>query len=272
VEASDPVESKVLTNEPEAVETLKKLLADGHLRLSSDDRLAQHFHALVRIGFPSPDGTKKHGTTYLIHRDAERVAVLVLSDTALPYCYMTNGLAATFDPTQRGRVLAREQGNPTFVLSSDPAGTRFVCDVSYDTRAESASVVLDFSSLLAAPLANAKGVRLDRQAHSIEVSTEHAILSVELPEGDDRHGFPIKALAISGQGGDSLAAGPIGTESAPAAHILGITKEQIERAGLKVKTAGAEEAARFEAIVPADFGKDRNEKQAAQRLMGMFFN
>jgi hypothetical protein len=258
-------------SDPKAVAAVTNLLREGNLRLSSDDRLTRHFRAMVRVGFKTRDG-KTQGTTYLLHREEDRVAILLLSEEGLAYCLMTNGLVAAFDPAQPGRLLVHQGGNPSFSLGSDVLGARSLCDISYDTRAARASAMLDFSSLLSASLQKTTRARWDEKTRSAELKTDHAVVSVELSPLGDSHVFPIKNLTMLGTRGDSLAAGSISIEPRSAAKVLGVDKAKITAAGLQVKTVGTEEAARFQTTIPLDFGKNAREKAAAQQFLNLFFD
>jgi hypothetical protein len=88
--------------DPTAHAALKGLLGNHWLYLRSDDRLTRTFHALVRMGFKTRDG-RTNGTSYLVHRNDERVVVIALSEQGLPFCYMSNDLLVAFDPKTRAR-------------------------------------------------------------------------------------------------------------------------------------------------------------------------
>jgi hypothetical protein len=87
---------------------VKRLAENTALRLSTDDRVAKRFHALIRIAFRTRDGAG--GTTYLVQGDNERIAILIMTDEGLPFCYMSNGFLAAFDPKKLGHLVVHEGG------------------------------------------------------------------------------------------------------------------------------------------------------------------
>jgi hypothetical protein len=254
----------------EGVAALKKLLDAGNLRLSTGDRLTKHFNALVHVGFRTPDG-KRHSTNYLVERDDERVSILLLTADTLPFCYITNKLLVAVDTRNPGQLLLHEGGNPSFAISSDHREVHSICDISYRSRAEKPNLVLDFSAILDACVGKLKAAEVDKKKNSIELETEHALVSVELPYPDDSQSFPIKAFVMSGKAKDWLAVGSIGVDSRAPANFSGVTKDVIESLGLPIRAMGVDEAGRVELIAPSGFGTTEKEKDAASRLTKLFY-
>ncbi len=252
----------------EGLGAVKRLAENTALRLSTEDRLSKRFHALIRIAFRTRDGAR--GTSYLVQRDDQRVGVLILSDEGLPFCYMSNGLLMTFNPTKPGNLLIHEGGNPSFALTSGAADERTSCDVAYASKGDQPQLLLDVSAILFACLNNATDARLHHDKSEIELKTERATISIELAPPNDRHRFPLKSLTMLGKAGDSLAAGPIGVDSEPTARLLGVDRAAVDKLKIPYKLLTAEDAAQLQVIVPPRFGADRRENEAAQQFLTLF--
>jgi hypothetical protein len=252
-----------------AIAALNKLLEEPNLQLSTDDRIIKRFHALIRIGFPARDGNR--AATYLVQRDDARVAVLILSDQGLPFCYMTNGFIALFDSGRPGRLLVHERGNVGFVLITDRKTGHPTCDIAYLSIGEISHLRLDFAALLNACLEKMSRAQLDEKSNTVELKTENALASIELADDDDRHDFPMKALTIRSNAGTSLAVGPIGIKSEPAATLFGVDLAAIEKQGVTVKRISAKDVKRLQVFVPpARFGTNPKEREAATAFMKLF--
>src|SRR5688500_15930842 len=189
--------------DPTAQAALEGLLGSHWLYLKSDDRLIRIFHALVRIGFKTRDG-RTNGTSYIVHRNDERVVVIALSEQGLPFCYMSNDLLVAFDPRIRGRLLVRERGNPSFVLGADSRATGLRCEVSYETRAKSPYVMLDIAGILRSAVENLTTASRSSNEGSIDFATSRATGSIEF-QSDEKAAPPLKALAVLEGTGSSLA-------------------------------------------------------------------
>jgi hypothetical protein len=249
-------------------EAVRALTDNPALHLSTEDRLTKHFHALVRIAFKTREGTR--GTSYLVQRDDERAAVLILSDQGLPFCYMTDGFLAIFNPDKAGQLLVYEGGSPSFTLASDREDGTASCELTFDSKAESARVTLDIAAILRACLKKARAVTLEASNGEIELKTERSLVSIEQAPQHNPHGFPLTGITIVGTAGDSVAAGPIGLDSQPAARLFGIDRRAVEQLDINCRQLSAEDAARLEVIVPPRFGRDAREKAAAERFMKLY--
>jgi hypothetical protein len=252
----------------EPLVAVQRLAEDHALCLSSDDRLAKRFHALIRIAFHARDGVRATG--YLVQRDDQRVAVLMLSDDGLPFCYMSNGFLAAFNADKPGHLLVHEGGSPSCTLNCDVDTGRGSCNVGYASNGGPPRVLLDFPAILSACSKLAHDATLDRDKGEIVLKTRQATVSIELAPAQDAHGFPIKLLTMLGVARDSLAVGPIGLESEPAVNLMGIDRGVVDGLEIPYRRLTGEQASRLDVIVPPRFGTNQLEKQAAQRLMTLF--
>lgn len=252
----------------QALRTINALIQGGNLMLSSDDRLSKHFHCLVRVAFATEGGVQ--GTHYVVERDGDRVGILALADDGAPFCYMTNGFIAAFDTKRRGTILVGEHGSPSFAVQSDPKTTMWSCDVSFYSRADRPRAIVDIPSMLQACVSNAKGAKWNPKTRTAQITTPHAMASVEVAPEQAPATFPIKSMALRTLAGDSLAIGSIGIDSSAAVNLFGISKKEIQDAGLQVREISAEETSHMQVISPEQFGKDEQERIAAQRFFTLF--
>jgi hypothetical protein len=79
-----------------------------------------------------------------------------------------------------------------------------------------------------------------------------------------------QVISFANKVGDSLAIGPVGIDSSAAINLFGISKEQIQNAGLQVRNISVEQASRIQLVAPAQFGKDDRERDAARLFMKLF--
>jgi hypothetical protein len=226
--------------DPKVGHLIRSLANDVHLRLCSDSRLTKRFHALIRTAFPLK-AQEPHGTSYLLHYDEGRMAVLVLSDKGLPSCYMTNGMIIAFDPARRGQLLLREHGHPSLWVGLDESAERAICTVEFETRATGAFALIDVSSILSGLLAKATHARLEDAGHLIEITTPRSSASVRLVKDDDSEAAVLRPVAVTA-GRQSVAVGPVGLHSRTPARVLGITLDQIKNTGIPIKIVNTDTA------------------------------
>jgi hypothetical protein len=253
-----------------AAEVLRGYAEDSNLRLSSDDRLTPHFHAMVRTAYQATP-RQVAGTIYIVHRDGDRIAILLLSLAGFPYAFMTNGLLVVMDEEVPGRLLFHEGGNPSFVVKAGEASDRTICDISYGNRIEKPHLLLDLQSILAATQNQAISSKV-LSAQGLEVKTKRGAASIETATGDSPYRFPIASIALTGSDGDSLAIGPIGTAHRPAANVLGVSLEDVRSLNVPLKQIGNDEAPKFSMSVPEGFGHTSAEDGTGKQFLSVFYS
>ena len=249
---------------------LKEARARGPLLFSNaPDGGPDRFELLLTIVLPFKGGGTL-ATNYVVARDKDDVAVLVLSASGAPYAYVTKGLFAGFDQADLGTLVLHDRGAPSLSVGVEPASNQFVLDLSYKAKAERADVRLDFDSVILAAAAKVERATLDDARHLIKVSTAKSVVGVFLPTDESVTGAPLRGLVMKSENGLAVAVSNIRTTDRSA--ILGLDKAAFEKLGIPTRFAADGRAAVVPLVVPAGFGSNEKEKEGIKRLVALLPN
>jgi hypothetical protein len=251
-----------------AIKAIQRLLDTHHLQLSTADQLFTNFHCLVRAAYTSADG-KKHGSNYFIERDGDRVGILCCSDEGLPFSFITNDLVVGIDKENPGHLLSHEGINPVFRIAPSRQKSGALCDIAFDTRAQSPTLEIDLADLLNEAIKKLRSGKIGGDGSTVQIQTEHGAL-IEIEPAKERGGFAIRSLLISGASGDSLAIGSIGAGPHSSVHLSNITKDSFSHLTNPPTNASAEECLRLDTSVRDDFVSDAKEHSAAKEFLDVF--
>lgn len=250
-------------------EVLKGVLDRKILRLSTDpESVADRFEFLLTLIVPAKGGAAA-ASSYIVARDKDSVAALVLSPRGDPFAYATQGPMAGFDLTDPGRLMLYGTGAPKFVLTLGEEKDNLDLEFSFLRNAEAPEVLVDLEALVRGALENAERATYDRKRKRVHLATRKADILIALPLKEDEKEFGISDLVVKSKAGLVLAMSDIRTGGERSA-ILGREKAAFERLGLPTRTVGEKEAPRVPLFVPTGFGRRGKEQEAIKRLRTLF--
>lgn len=271
--AAEPVPGRAdaagpVGEDAEAREVLDRLLESKALRLSTGkDSASDRFELALTLRLPAKDG-RTYGSRYVVARDKDAVAALVLSLRGEPFAYATAGLLAGFDVTDPGSLVLCDEGAPKFVLSLNEDKENLDLELSFRKSAEAPEVTFDPEALLRGARKKATRVSYDREERLIRLETPKTVVVLALSPAEQGQGFGLRALTVKSKAGLSLslAVRTGGERSA----ILGFDRAAFERLGLPARTLGGKDVPKISLLVPPTFGNSEKERRAIDRVRELF--
>ena len=250
--------------EPRAKALLDQLLTDESLSLGGDERFAFRLTMTVPV-----KGGSTHSSTFLVARDKDALAMLVVAADGSPYAFATNELFAGFSPTVPGRLIVCTRGAPTITLGGDEADGDFDVELSFSGKAEQAKVAVDLRSVIRTAAAKLLEARYDEKANALHLTTPNGDIWLPLVDERERDPFPIAGLIVRNRKGFSISVSNL-TRQPRWPELLSISKAGIEKLGLPMHVLGEKEAPLVPLFVPPAFGRTEKERQASDRFRTLF--
>ena len=263
-----PAELRAVT--PDVRRTLEEAFADEKLmRLSTgDDGAANRFEILVTLAVPGNDG-RRHSSHYLVARDGDEAAALVLSPRGSPFAYATTGLMAGFDPAEPGRLILSGTGAPHFRLALGEEGDNVDVQLSFDRDLTRPQFRLELAPLLRGALENAKRMDFDREKRIARFATGRSSILVVLAREGGTARFRVNGLVVKSRAGHALSLSNVRV-GGKRSTILGVSKEDFLRLGLPTRVVEGEERPQVPLFVPPHFDDDEDSRRAIERVRGLF--
>ena len=250
--------------EPRAKALLDQLLLDESLSLRGDERFAFRLTMTVPV-----KGGSTHSSTFLVARDKDALAMLVVAPDGSPYAFATNELFAGFSPTAPGRLIVCTRGAPAITLAGDEADGHFNIDLSFSGKAEQARVAVDLRSVIRTAAAKLLEARYDEKSNALHLTTPNGDIWLPLVDEREREPFPITGLIVRNRKGFSISVSDL-TRQPRWPELLSIRKAGIEGLGLPMHVLGEKEAPLVPLFVPSAFRRTEKERRASDRFRTLF--
>ena len=258
------------TASTEVQQTLAAAFADDKLlRLSmGGDGAGDRFEFLITLAIPGKDG-RRHASRYLVARDGDEMAALVLSQRNSPFAYVTQGLMAGFDLAEPGTLILSGKGAPRFEFSLGEEGDNVDVELSFARNLERPQLRLELGPFLRAALENAKRMDFNADRRMARFATEKSSMLVVLsPEGEAAR-FGVSGVIMKTRPGLALSLSNVRVGGKRSA-ILGLKMNDFLRLGLPTRVAGNDDEPKVPLFVPPTFEKHAVERRAAEGLRELF--
>ena len=251
-----------------AREAVQKLLNGKVLHFSNEDDGGDRFEFLLTLALPAKKGGR-YASHYLIARDKESVAVVILSPKADPFAYVTGGFMAGFDPTDPGSLVIYPEGNPTLKIMADPTNGNFETELSFSRNAEKPVVLVDLDSVLQTALVKIERASYDLRRKALHLTTKSSELLAVFPDDEQDRTTPVRSLVVKSRAGVLIAVSNVrvGGERSP---LFGHDRAAFERLGVPTRVLGEREAPTVPLFVPPSFGSDERERRGIERVRTLF--
>lgn len=250
----------------QATATLRRLSQSANLQFTTSGNPAhRRFHFVFRLS-SEPRGGEPQYTDFVVVRDGDRVGILVRSPDGLPLAYLTEGFMVVVDRATKSGFVTYNRGAPSFVLRAAREEGNLDFVVAHAGRAERGNVDVDLASLLRGGEPQFRKAVLDRTTGTLMATTDRTALMVTLPAITRPGGFDVRSFVLRTNTGKTLAFLDPAVGVEPPFDPAKANPEAVAKLKLPVRVMEEAERAALSLVVPADFGRDDKEREAATRL------
>lgn len=207
------------------------------LRLSTIDAGgADRFRCEVSVKLPQPDG-KTVGMRTLIERDGKDYAMLLMSDTGVPFAYFRDGFICHLGLENPNQLQIHTGGTFLFTCpAKDKDESRIVCELTVHSNPKNKSrVTIDMEPIIRQIIRNSVELRFDAENHTIHgKKRDGSTAEIALAADNNSNRFPIESLRIDGIDGGWFTVGNFRIGAAIQRQIVALGERDFKKLDMPV--------------------------------------